>query len=83
MSEDPRITQARNLMIEVEHDEWLEKQRVKKEYVDNMICACGHKHAEHTPAYTLNYTGGFCKMKDCKCRNFICIKAEVTTNKQK
>lgn len=68
---DPRIMQARQLMIEATRDEWQKKIADRKELIDNMICKCGHLHKEHTAMYNINYSAGFCMVDDCKCRNFL------------
>ena len=65
MNEDPRITEARRLMREVEKEEW----QKKKESGDSQICECGHRHDEHGKLLSVNYSAGFCKV--CNCNKFI------------
>lgn len=71
---DPRVIEARKLMIAVTRDEWEKTKEEKQEFINNMICNCGHKHIEHTVHYNINYTGGFCMAENCKCRNFLMAK---------
>ena len=34
-------------------------------------CVCGHKHSEHGPTGSINYTAGRCYVKRCDCQHFI------------
>ena len=53
---------ARHLMLFVGRLERRDRERAK----DNMVCRCGHRHADHTKSYSIHYTAGFCKVCDCK-----------------
>lgn len=68
--EDPRIKQARDLMIAVTNDERKKRFANKQKETDNHVCKCGHGRIEHTKSYSLNYTEGFCTIGDCSCRHF-------------
>lgn len=56
---------ARDLMHFVDRLERHDREQA----INNMICRCGHRHADHTKSYCINYTGGFCKI--CDCKNFL------------
>lgn len=34
-------------------------------------CRCGHKHSEHHPIYSNNYSAGHCKVDECRCKHFL------------
>jgi hypothetical protein len=34
-------------------------------------CVCGHKHSQHGPTGSINYTAGRCSVKGCNCAHFI------------
>ncbi|MBA7535888.1 hypothetical protein ES705_28147 [subsurface metagenome] len=65
MRENPKIKQARKLLIEAT----IEDRAKRKTKSDNQICTCGHKFKDHTVAHSINFTGGMCTK--CKCRNFL------------
>ena len=67
---DPRIKQARDLMIAVTNDERKKRIADKQDATDNHICNCGHKRKEHTETYSLHYTEGVCTVGNCECRQF-------------
>lgn len=75
--EDPRIKQARDLMIAVTNDERKKRFADKQDATDNHICNCGHRRIEHTKSYSLNYTEGFCTIGECSCRHFNYNRASV------
>lgn len=34
-------------------------------------CRCGHKHSEHHPISSHNYSAGHCTVGECRCKHFI------------
>jgi len=40
--------------------------------MSNPLCKCGHRHDDHGPTMSVNYTGGKCSC--CECRNFLMAK---------
>jgi hypothetical protein len=34
-------------------------------------CRCGHKHSEHNPINSVNYSSGNCTVGECRCKHFI------------
>lgn len=34
-------------------------------------CQCGHKHSDHHPISSHNYTAGHCTIGECRCKHFI------------
>lgn len=37
----------------------------------NGQCQCGHKHSEHHPISSHNYSAGHCTIGECRCKHFI------------
>lgn len=42
--------------------------------MSNPLCICGHRHDDHGPKTSVNYTAGKCKC--CECRNFLMAKEQ-------
>lgn len=34
-------------------------------------CRCGHKHSEHHPIASHNYSAGHCRVDECRCKHFL------------
>lgn len=64
MEEDPRISEARRLLFEVERDL---QEKKKLEYAQDK-CQCGHARVFHGVSWSINYTEGMCHK--CKCKYF-------------
>ncbi len=47
----------------------LKEQPIKSEW--NGQCQCGHKHSEHHPISSHNYSAGHCMIGECRCKHFI------------
>lgn len=60
-----KIEIARSLLFEATK----ELKVINSKKVSNEKCRCGHKRKDHSVAYSINYTGGFCSK--CKCMNFL------------
>lgn len=63
----PKVKQAKKLLNEARIDL---NEQIKNEYGE-IKCKCGHKRKSHNPSHSINYTGGSCFEKKCKCLNFI------------
>lgn len=36
-----------------------------------MRCKCGHRHLDHGPSNSINYTAGVCRIAKCDCEHFL------------
>ena len=63
----PKVQQARRLLAEAEVDIRVELKAQEAA----AICRCNHRRDRHAPSHSINYTGGHCKEKGCKCFNFL------------
>lgn len=71
MSEDPRITEAKRLMREVDFERRQKEKAQRQKHIDEMVCKCGHLHKDHLMSHSINYSKGFCDIPGCECRNFL------------
>jgi len=44
----------------------------KEKEIWNGLCNCGHWYDQHGLSFSINYSAGACKEKNCKCSAFIC-----------
>ena len=63
----PKVKQAKKLLNEAR----IELNDKAKAEFGEVKCKCGHKRKEHNPSHSVNYTGGSCFAKKCKCLNFL------------
>lgn len=51
----------------------LKENRPHKSELDEQ-CQCGHKHSEHHPIASHNYSAGRCTIGECRCKHFLMPK---------
>lgn len=65
MTPEEKIKKAKLLIAEARRE--LRARRRTK--TDATLCRCGHRHDEHGPTHSINYTAGLCLVRGCKCMN--------------
>lgn len=74
MTPEQKVRTARELLIEATRE-----MRQRRHAATNAErCECGHRRDRHTVTYSIDYTGGFCMTKSCKCRWFMLRTTEQT-----
>jgi hypothetical protein len=68
----PKVQEARRLLAEAYQD--IRQQR--RDEANALKCRCAHRHDEHHPAYSHNYTAGSCRIKGCRCLHFLIAEVQ-------
>ena len=62
-----KIATAKRLMVEATR----ELTHAHDAAIAAEVCACQHRRDRHTMSHSINYTGGFCMVRGCKCKNYM------------
>lgn len=49
------------------------EREAEKTKASEAHCKCGHKRNEHLKSHSINFTGGCCTVKKCRCVNFLSV----------
>lgn len=66
--EHPKVVQARQFL----RDAYFEVFNKAKQKANSQICECGHRHDQHAPSISINYSAGRCvAVANCNCLHFL------------
>ena len=55
-------------------------EHVKENTIMDEQCKCGHKHSEHHPVSSANYSSGHCTVGECRCPSFAPTQVRVDSH---
>jgi hypothetical protein len=81
LASDREILRAKKLLLQsaelrtealgILHRSYLEARDAEMLEYGESLCRCKHKRRDHADSYSVNYTGGVCRVEDCLCLNYL------------